>query len=103
MIDAGDFGDVIDVIDQRLEWRARDFGSPLFAGVVQHTIADHGVGVFVLSRKRRDGGVALFGLCRIGLAKIFVNKRWEKVYLYHAPVLGDSAKHVVGHIASVIG
>ena len=40
MIDAGNFGDVIDVVDQGLEWRARNLGRPLALDAVDFDVID---------------------------------------------------------------
>src|SRR5260370_1015799 len=46
---------------------------------------------------------AVFGLRFRGLAVVLVDEGVVKIYLDYATVLGHGAKHVVGHVAGVIG
>src|SRR6202030_2295869 len=103
MIDAGNFGNVVDVIDQRFQGRAGDFGGPFALDAVGVKIGDGlslrlefvGVGL--------DGIIAVFGLRFGRLAVVLVDEGVVEIYLDDTTVRGDSAEHVVGPAARMTG
>ena len=103
VVDAGDFGDVVDVIDQRFQGRARNFGGPLALDAVRVEVGDGFSRGLELVGVGLDGGVAVFGLGFLGLAVVLVDEGAVEIYLDDAAVLGDGAQHVVGHVARMIG
>src|SRR5437660_4538812 len=103
MINASDFGNVVDVIDQRFQGRARNFGGPLALYAVIIEIGDGFSGGLELVGVGLDGGIAVFGLRFSGFAVVLVDEGVVEIYLDDAAVLGDGAEHVVRHIAGMIG
>ncbi len=103
VIDAGDLGDMVDVVDQRAQRRPRNSGGPLALDSVGIEVGDGFPGGLEFVGVGLDGGVAVFGLRFRGLAVVLVDEGVVKIYLDYATVLGHGAKHVVGHVAGVIG
>src|SRR6266478_3081737 len=103
MINASDFGNVVDVIDQRFQGGARNFGGPLALDTVIVEVSDGFSGGLELVGVGLDCGIAVFGLRFSGFAVVLVDEGVVEVYLDDAAVFGDGAEHVVGHVAGMIG
>src|SRR3954470_6909806 len=101
MVYASDFGDVVYVIDQRLQRRTRELRGPLLPNpggfIVRYRAA-------IKMRMRLlisfHFGVALLDFLRIGrrLAVILIDKSRIEIYHYHAAIVGHGPKHVIGHV-----
>ncbi len=74
VVDPRDTGDVIDVVDQRLEWRSRDLCRPFLLQAIMVAVLDCRIRVFQLGLQRIERGVALRRLGDEGLAVVLVNE-----------------------------
>ena len=92
MIDPGDLGDMVNVIDQRFKRRTRNLRRPLALEAVVIEIRDRFPGDRLhLVVEGLDRGVAVFTLCFRRLAVVLVDKGIVEVDLDHAVVLCDCA------------
>ena len=99
MIHAGNFGDVIDVVNQHFERRTRNLRHPRPFHPVYLNVADRfalglqGVNIF-LDRSR-----LILRLRFHRFAIVLIKEAGEKVHLHDPTVLGDGAQHIIRHVA----
>src|ERR1700733_8177403 len=103
MIHARDFGDVIDVVDQRAQRRPRNLGIPLALDAISVEIGGGFAGCFQLLGVGPGRGLAVFRLRLSRFAEALVDKSAVEIYLDDAAVFSDGTKHVIGHVAGMIG
>ena len=99
MVDAGNLGDVVDVIDQHAERRTRYFCRVGFLNLFLQLIGD-GLAFRLELRLGLRDGLADRGFLRFRCQAILIaEKAGVKVHHHNAPVLADGAEHVVVHVA----
>ena len=103
MIDAGHLGNVIDVVNQRFERRARDLGHPLARYAVHFHVVDRLAGCFLLLDVSVDRGFLVFLLRIDRLAIVLVVEAGEEIDIDHPAILCDRPQHVVSHVARGAG
>ena len=102
MVDACDFGHMIDVIDDVFKRWPRDLRRPLFTYLVRLTIACDRIGIFVFLLNGIDCRITLFGLSFIRLAPVLIDERLVIVDHHYSAIASDGLQHLIGHVPRMI-
>ena len=102
MIHSCDLCDVVDMIDQRLQWWTRNLGRPFPLDAIYLDVGNWLSRCFGLGKKCCYGSITVFLLSLGRLTVVFVDEGIIEICLHYAAILRDGAQHFVGHVASMI-